>query len=184
MLVNLFNYSIVCFISSTDAYGSGARQAFTESARGAGITIAAAPTFSRDSVDFSSQYDEVQRSEVRILVIVCPTQDVSRFIRGAFEYGIGGDGFLWLGALTDSSLWASDAQLSSDLELRERVLRGYFGVSPCGGQGTAAYNAFIARRRRMPRTTDSSGRCNLQTDDDGTMIWAQDHDGNSSSPIA
>ena len=95
----------------------------------------------------------------------------------------GGDGYLWLetGNLANEDLWLNDPQLAVDSELRLRLLKGMYSLDPWAEP--AQYDAFMARLRAMPPTTGSGGNCNLETDDDGgTYLWAEESDGNKSTP--
>eukprot|EP00966_Prymnesium_polylepis_P202294 4686636-Prymnesium_polylepis.1 len=110
-------------------------------------------------------------------------------MKGALAEGIGGPGYMWLGsdALSQSSLWTTNSVLSDPAE-RLCVLKGFFGLRPSVGQGTAVYNAFLARQRALPSSLPVNGTvCNMATDDDlasPRYIWAQDSDNNASTPLA
>ena len=120
-----------------------------------------------------------------MIVLYCQENDGSRFLRTAYEnYGLGGEGYLWLGgdAFVSSGLWESDAVLASNLALRERVLRGFFSVASVVPT-SASYQDYLARRQRLPSTTGDGTSCDLETDDDCNYLWAQDDDGNASTPL-
>ena len=96
-------------------------------------------------------------------MLFCQASDAGPFLKGAFEAGIGGPGYLWFGsdAVTKSDTWLNDDVLL-DETLRLQVMQGFFGMTPSTGKGTAPYEAYLARLRAMPPTTGSGGSCNLQ----------------------
>ena len=68
--------------------------------------------------------------------------------------------------------------------LREQVMLGYFGLTASFGEGSAAYQGYLARTRAQAATTGNGTDCDLQLDDEGLhYIWAQDHDGSASTPL-
>ncbi|KAL1512389.1 hypothetical protein AB1Y20_005647 [Prymnesium parvum] len=183
----LWNYSHLALVHSTDAYGQGVGDAFIQQAESSGLTLLTVQKFAKDAVDFSVQQRALRASGARVVVLCCQASDGSRFLRTAYEEGIGGEGFLWLGGdtLADSGLWSSDTVMSVDKEVRERVLKGFFALAPNGQpRGSAQYEAYLARRRRLSPHVGSGASCDLELDDDGTLLWAQDHDGNASTPLA
>eukprot|EP00966_Prymnesium_polylepis_P319750 7376179-Prymnesium_polylepis.1 len=187
ILQELWSYTSTALVHSTDAYGSGLGNALADAAFVAGLTLSVTLRFSKDAVDFSTQHRALQQSAARVVVLVCQASDGSRFLRTAFEVGVGGEGYLWLGAdsLVDSSVW-EDPKLASDPVLREQVLKGFFSVLPNDHrQGSASYQAYLARRQQLlPESTGDSVACSLDTDDDGNDLWVQDHDGDPSTPLA
>ena len=62
------------------------------------------------------------------------------------------------------------------------MLRGFFSVYS-QGPPTSLYQDYLARRQRLPSTTGDGTSCDLETDDDGNYLWAQDDDGNASTPL-
>eukprot|EP00966_Prymnesium_polylepis_P118824 2746553-Prymnesium_polylepis.1 len=75
--------------------------------------------------------------------------------------------------------------MAEDLALRLAVMKGFFGMVPNRGVGSARYTAYLSRLRALPDKSGTAGACNMETDDDGgRTIWAQDHDNNPSTPIA
>jgi ABC-type branched-subunit amino acid transport system substrate-binding protein len=185
ILMSLWTYSSVALVHSTDAYGAGNADAFTDVAPTAGLSITITQSFAKDSLDFSPQQKKLLRSGARVLVLFCQTSDSGRFLRTALQAGVGGPGFLWLGgsALADSGLWEGDDQLASDPTLREQVFRGFFAVELGRQSRGTIYEAYLARRHRLPSTIGDRTSCHLEKDDDGTYLWAQDHDNNASSPL-
>jgi hypothetical protein len=155
-----------------------------------GIAILASVTLSNNQVDFSEQYAALDRSKARIIVLFCQASDGGRFMRGAYEVGIGGPGYMWIGsdAVTKSDTWLLN-DVMTDPTLRLAVMKGFIGLSPSIGIDTPVYDAYMDRVRAVPPTTGDGTNCNLATDDDitaatPTYIWAQDHDDNASTPLA
>jgi len=183
LLRSLWNYTTVALVHSTDAYGSGIAGAFQRRSFEAGLEIRTTQNFVQDATDFSVQQRSLLRAGSRVIVLLCQQVDSSRFMRKALDVGIGGDGYLWLGGdtLAESGVWESDAELASDPSLRLKVLRGYYAIGPWST--SALYQSYFARRLRLPPTRGNDGSCSLERDDDGTLLWAQDHDGNASTPL-
>jgi ABC-type branched-subunit amino acid transport system substrate-binding protein len=184
LIKNLFGYTRVATASSLDGYGSAGIAAFHQEAASVGITVITSVTFDNNANDFSSQYAELQRSNAHVIVLFCQASDAGPFMLGAYNYGIGGPGFMWFGsdAVTQSDTWLNNGVLVDDA-LRLNVMKGFFGLTPSIGQGTALYEGYMERVRSSPATDGNGTLCNLATDDDGTLIWAHDHDGNASTPI-
>eukprot|EP00966_Prymnesium_polylepis_P127427 2947385-Prymnesium_polylepis.1 len=177
----LFNYTSVALVHSADSYGAGGADAFGSAASASGLSIVTTQRFTKDATDFSAEHRALRQSAARVIVLFCQPSDGGRFLRTALEAGVGGAGYLWFGgdAVANSGLWEGDAVLSSDAVLRERVLRGFFSIAPNGQpQDSALYQGYLARRRELPPTLGDGTTCNLEADDDGTYLWAQDHDNN------
>ena len=189
LVQNLFGYTRVASVASTDGYGAAGIAAFLSAAASRGLNVLVSLNFNNNANDFTEQYRELQRSDARIIILFCQTADAGVFMKGALAEGIGGPGYMWLGsdALSQSSLWTTNSVLSDPVE-RLRVLKGFFGLRPSVGQGTAVYNAFLARQRALPSSLPvNSTVCNMATDDDlasPRYIWAQDSDNNASTPLA
>ena len=187
VLRTLFNYTGVALVHSTDSYGGGGGSAFAEAAQSAGLAIVSTQRFARDAVDFSTQQRALQQSRARVVVLYCQASDGSRWLRTSTEAGVGGEGYLYLGSYTlvDSGLWEGDAELAADTSLRLRVLKGFFSMVPNGQpQGSLAYQGYLARRRQLPHQLGDGTPCSSETDDVGTLLWAQDHDQDPSTPLA
>ena len=97
---------------------------------------------------------------------------------------------LWLGsdAVTnelEASL-SSDPVLAVNVTLQRELLTGYFGLRPSSAEGEPAYEEFAARMAALaPTLPAGGGNCSLDVDDDGaTAIFAGDHDGDASTPLA
>eukprot|EP00966_Prymnesium_polylepis_P234505 5424277-Prymnesium_polylepis.1 len=113
--------------------------------------------------------------------------DGSRFLRTAYErHGLGGEGYLWFGAptLAHHGLWENDPVLSSNHELRERILKGLFASSANGQSGdTGLHEQYVRRRQQLSPLIGGGASCSLETDDDGNFLWLQDHDDNPNTPL-
>ena len=107
-------------------------------------------------------------------------KDAGAFLRTAYEEGVGGDGFLWMSgnAIINSDTWETDVGgMAEDLALRLNVMKGFFGMAPSRGVGSAAYTAYLQRLRALPTKAAVDGVCNNETDDDsGTFLWQQARD--------
>ncbi|KAL1507993.1 hypothetical protein AB1Y20_007595 [Prymnesium parvum] len=185
MLQRLWNYTSVALVFSTDAYGAGIAEAFTRSAFESNLEVTVSVSFVKDAIDFSSQHRALLEFGNRVIALLCLAGDAVRFMRSALEAGIGGDGYIWVGGDTMVGNWEDDAILSNDADLRLRVLKGSFAIIANGRpQASNDYQGYLARRRRLPPNSGSGDSCDLGTDDDGAYLWAQDHDGNASTPLA
>ena len=156
-------------------------EAFERAAQEVGLTILARIRFANDASDFTSQLAELAASGAHVIILFCQTNDATRLVDAALDMGIGGDGYLWLGSDAVTNPATMEAVL--DLDRRERLFKGLFGLSPAVGKGTAAYEAFMDRARATPPTTGNATTCDLSLDDNGELLWAQDHDDNENTPL-
>jgi hypothetical protein len=97
---------------------------------------------------------------------------------------------MWVGsdATARDATWLLNGVLL-DTTLRSVVMKGYVGLTPSRTHNESAqmYEGYVARLRAVAATTGSGAQCNLATDDDSanpSYIWAQDHDSDSSTPLA
>eukprot|EP00966_Prymnesium_polylepis_P044191 1024304-Prymnesium_polylepis.1 len=184
VLTGLFQYSAVATAASTDGYGSAGIAAFVTAASDLGMSVLTSVIFAKDSTAFDNQFAELARVDARIIVLFCQASDAGLFLRGAHAAGVGGPGYLWFGsdAITIPDTWLNNDVLL-DLTLRERVMLGYFGLSPSFGTGSK-YQEYLTRVRAQPATTGNSTDCNMAKDDEGlNFIWAQDHDSDPATPL-
>ncbi|KAL1527507.1 hypothetical protein AB1Y20_008897 [Prymnesium parvum] len=184
LLRNLWNYTRVALVHATESYGTGAANAFLESAFAAGLDVGTVLGFATEAEEFNSQLHTLSGTRLRVIVLLCQTNDAARFLRQAYLAGVGGVGYLWLGgdafaSVATSSEWRGDA---ADTALREAALRGAFAITPDAATSPRLV-AFAARAAALRPTTSGSGGCDLETDDDGNYLWAQDVDGNASTPL-
>jgi hypothetical protein len=187
VLKRLFNYTRLALVHSTDPYGTSGGPTFYDAALASWLLILTTQRFAGGAVDFSAQLRGLQQSQARVIVLICHVNDGSRFLNDAYEVGVGGDGYLWLGSdtIVDSSLWEGDTKLAADISLRQLVLKGLFAVAPNGQpEGSDRYHEYLMRRQRLPSTLGDGALCNLEKDDDGNNLWAQDHDSNTSTSLA
>ena len=63
------------------------------------------------------------------------------------------------------------------------MLKGTFALT-LGRSSSPTYQPYLARRRALPPTDGINGACNMEQDDDGNLLWAQDEDNNASTPIS
>lgn len=178
----LFGFTRLAAVSSSDAYGADGIAAFLEAARAASLTVVAQLQFGHNAADFSEQLDVLGASHARVIVLFCGTSDAARFIEAAYDAGIGGEGYLWLGsdAVTNSAVMESVTNRTR----RDAIFNGYFGLVPSTGAGKDAYAAYVARMRALPSTEGNGTHCDAATDDDGNLLWAADHDGDAATPLA
>ena len=197
VLSNLFNYSHVATVRSTDSYGMNGISAFSQLWTAQNRTILTSQSFSSGETDFSLVYHEIQRVRARVVVLFCQANDAGRFLRGAYEAGVGGDGWFVLGsdAVASPATWLNDEALHTNLTLRHAALSGFVGLTPSNGAGTARYDAYRTRLLAfspsvLPRLdsatpgTPSAVPCDVvatraashlwnATDADGRPIWLQ-----------
>ena len=178
ILLNLLQYSTVSLVSSTDAYGTGAANAFDGVADTRGVARLTDIRFTAGSSSFASEVLQLQRSGSRVIVLLCQGSDGARFMHQALEKGVGGDGYVWMvgdDSLSDASSWTNETA-------RLVAAKGLFALRPSAKDGSAEHDAYLARRRQLPLTSSASGQCSEEKDDDGTYLWQQDHDNDPSTP--
>eukprot|EP00966_Prymnesium_polylepis_P265740 6138940-Prymnesium_polylepis.1 len=177
---------MVALVHSLDTYGSGGGSAFMESADKEGLAVLTTQRFVKDTADFSAQVSGLRASGAHVIVIFSQARDATCFMQQALAAGVGGEGFLWLGGDTFSgSFWDAVPELVSDGDLRNRLFKGLFAVLANGQAiGSPSYQRYLARRSRLPPAAeDGATACSQETDDDGNLIWAQDHDNDPSTPL-
>ena len=78
-----------------------------------------AQTFAKDASVFTEQYDELRKVDARIIVIFCQASDAGPFMKGAFEAGIGGPGYMWIGsdAVVKSDTWLNNGVMAETAKL-------------------------------------------------------------------
>uniref|UniRef100_A0A7S2BXW5 Receptor ligand binding region domain-containing protein n=1 Tax=Haptolina brevifila TaxID=156173 RepID=A0A7S2BXW5_9EUKA len=190
VISGLFGYRQIATVTTTGPYGSGGLSAITQAAQDAGIEILTSVTFNRDTQDLSAKIAQLRTSGVRVIVIFAQAGDGGRFMRMAYQAGVGGPGFLFFGSdgLCRSETWEHDVGgMAEDVVLREQVLKGFFGLSPSLGGGPQ-FEAFSTRLKMVPSTmpsieADGEEVCDSAVDSTGTPLWAGDHDGNPTTPI-
>ena len=184
ILTNLFNYTAIGVVSSQDSFNAPTAEALVSKASAAGIATTYTPPFQSGTTDFTSQHRLLLQSGNRIIVIFCYESDAGRFLVESYRAGIGGEGFLWIGgvALTTDIIWQQTPELLADPALRLRLLQGTYGLSTPSADAYEATN-FRARQRRLPSSLGNGSNCDLETDHDGNLLWAQDHDNDPSTPL-
>ncbi len=195
---NLFGYSRVAAVSSRDSYGADGIAAFLEAAREQSITVLAHLSFEKGETDFSKLYAALAASRARVIVLFCGSHDATAFLEGAYDSGIGGEGYVWLGS--DAVSNPDTMTRVSDSTKRMAIFKGFFGLTPTRGAGTEAYDAFAARISALPLTNGTHSPngtlCDLEVSDDleasddlcqlgseSRLLWAADHDGDPSTPL-
>ena len=77
VLSNLFNYSHVATVRSTDSYGMNGISAFSSLWTSQNRTILTSQSFSSGETDFSLVYHEIQRVRARVIVLFCQARDAA-----------------------------------------------------------------------------------------------------------
>eukprot|EP00966_Prymnesium_polylepis_P081352 1884688-Prymnesium_polylepis.1 len=169
-LIMLFNYSVVSLVHSTDAYGTGAANAFMQQASISRLSIVTKQFFQKDASDFSQQQHELVRAGSRVIVLVCQVSDGQRFLSTASqEHGIGGAGYLFFGL---NSL------------ISTVCTRGYFWIlANHESSGFERQQAYLSHQEQLRVAARDPTTCLMETDDNGHYLWAQDHDNNASTPL-
>jgi hypothetical protein len=182
VLMNLFRYSSVALVGSSDDYGTGSARAFSDAASTEGLKLSVTMFFRKDAKSYDVDHLRLQRSKARVIVLFCQSTDGARFMRSALSANVGGAGFLWMIGdpfLSDVDLWSGHA------EERVRALKGFFTLLASTGEGTARYDAYRARRAELPMMSDvQNGWCSPETSSEGTHLWQQDHDGDAQTATA
>lgn len=104
---------------------------------------------------------------------MCQESDGYRFVQGAIGEGIGGDGFLWLHSdpIDVRSLISSGTPLNPAEQLL--LFKGAFTSKAVVDKSRPSYQAYRARQLRLSPTSGDGSGCSLETDDDGSFLWAQ-----------
>eukprot|EP00966_Prymnesium_polylepis_P334238 7389624-Prymnesium_polylepis.1 len=150
-------------VSASDAYSAGIAGAFRLANRGE-MALSTEVRFAEHAVDLSQETAQLRQSGARVILLFTLAKDGSNFVRAALAAGVGGEGFIWLSGdsvLTGIEHWSGDP-----LD-HERAFRGFLAMEPSNGQGTAAHDAYMARRRQLPPMLNQDGSCSLETDDTG-----------------
>ena len=184
LLVGWFRFEAVATISSTDSYATAGIAAFNREAAKRGLRIVTSQSISADSGDFTTAYRELAQNRARVVVLFCQSRDAAAFLSGALDYvkdgqphPVAGPGFLYFGsdAVAKTGTWKY-------LSRREEVMKGFFGLLPSSGQGTAAFDdyrdrirAASTRLRTLPWTSANQTTCDPATDADGARLWSQTH---------
>ena len=191
LLKYLFDYSHVALFTSNSAYGSAGASAFESAAETYGLNLLTTQRFVENTLDFSSIYESLAASRARVVALICMSADAANFMVGAYRNGLAGPGYLYLATdgATEQGLWAEHPELSTNVTLRLHVLKGFFGVSIHAGVESnprdplMTLQAYRARRRRALPTVGSDESCSVERDDDQHLLWALDHDENTSTPL-
>eukprot|EP00966_Prymnesium_polylepis_P212276 4917253-Prymnesium_polylepis.1 len=86
--------------------------------------------------------------------------------------------------LANSALWEEALANASNVEVRQRVLRGFFCMTiGKHDRNNSRYETFALRRKKLSFTSGNGITCSEEVDDDGNLLWAQDHDDNASTPL-
>eukprot|EP00966_Prymnesium_polylepis_P181477 4203554-Prymnesium_polylepis.1 len=171
-------------VASTEAMVDWGAHKLAELAVANGVTVSATATFAThaNTTHFEGAIRTVLKSGNRAILLVCRGSDASRFIRAALDSGAAGEGYAYLSA--DMGI-ASTLFWQGDEVLQERALRGSFTMHASNGLGTSNHLSYFARRQQLPPVYGADdGSCSTETDDDGTPLWAQDHDDDPSTPLA
>ena len=134
-----------------------------------------------NSASHAAQIDALRQSGARVIVLFCASDDAAHFVESAYEAGLGGEGYLWLAS--DAVANPSTFTAVTDPDRRAALFRGLVALSPSIGRGTARYDAYIARMRALRVTTGNGTHCDMETDDDGQLMWAADHDRDPGTPL-
>ena len=177
----LLEYTSVTLVYASDAFSSGLGLTFIEASSEGGLAISVVIRFAENTVDFQEVHHSLRETSSRVIVLFSQGQDGSNLIRTALDAGIGGDGYMWLGA---SAGFASASAWRGEPAMRERAFKGFLALEATNGEGSPAYSAYLTRRRRLGLTIVGD-QCKLDTDDtdDAHYLWAQDDDDNASTPL-
>jgi ABC-type branched-subunit amino acid transport system substrate-binding protein/uncharacterized membrane protein YgcG len=102
-----FGISRVATVSSTDAYSVDLLTEFLSHSSGAGgadgganapLSVLASVRFTAGTTDFSAPVEQLRASDARAIILLCSANDAGRLMTSAFNAGIGGEGFLWIGS--------------------------------------------------------------------------------------
>eukprot|EP00854_Cymbomonas_tetramitiformis_P018087 gene18087-21545_t len=122
-----------------------------------------------DSADFSGVVADLQESRAYIIVVFASL--FGQLMEQAYMAGVGGEGYVWIGSDTTSSLWEDMSSQLSDTQKND-IMRGYLGPVPYVNKSTPEYVAFAEQWAAQPATVDEgTGECSEELDDVGVPIW-------------
>ncbi|KAK3268991.1 hypothetical protein CYMTET_22538 [Cymbomonas tetramitiformis] len=168
-LVRHYNWTRVTTVAVEDEYGLGGFAAFHDAAEQRGITVAHRLTYPPDTADFSGVVADLQESRAYIIVVFASL--FGQLMEQAYMAGVGGEGYVWIGSDTTSSLWEDMSSQLSDTQKND-IMRGYLGPVPYVNKSTPEYVAFAEQWAAQPATVDEgTGECSEELDDVGVPIW-------------
>eukprot|EP00966_Prymnesium_polylepis_P249946 5778038-Prymnesium_polylepis.1 len=71
----LWDYTSVALVHSTDTYGSGGANAFSDKAYSSGLRVIITARFSNGAADFTQQQRALLQSKARVVVLLCQERD-------------------------------------------------------------------------------------------------------------
>ena len=89
---NLWGFTNMALVHSTDPYGAGAASAYSDAASKEGVALRASASFPLGATDFTLQYRQLGRANARVIVLFAQAIDSARFMRMGLAEGIGGEG--------------------------------------------------------------------------------------------
>ena len=179
LLQHLFGYTAIAIVNSNDAYGMASAAAVVQSLH-YDVKILISITINNAGANYGEAYGRLIKSEARVILLLTQASSGNRFLAGAHERGIGGNGFLWLGngGSTDSGIFLNEPMRQLGEKERLTVMRGFFGVVPSSSRSHHA-DSFLERLRSIPPSNGDGENCSLERDSAGdTLIFAQDTTGN------
>ncbi|KAL1511311.1 hypothetical protein AB1Y20_006116 [Prymnesium parvum] len=189
----LFAYSRVAVMYSNEEYGVSSNTAFRVAAQRVlnGVQLQILQNIrirmpvGQTLPTYEEEYETLLKSGARVLVLLGQAAAARPFIHGGLAFGIGGDGFVWLGnaGVTDDAIYTAGVMRSISAKHRLRLMKGFFGLHPSLAAQTPAANRLLSHLRANRREGNGT-LCDLATDRYGTRLFAADVDGDGTLECA
>jgi ABC-type branched-subunit amino acid transport system substrate-binding protein len=181
LAASLFSFSRLGLVASTSSYGTAGAAAVRQEMTRMRCVLVADITIVANRADHTQSYAQLAASGAKVIILFLGTYDGATFLGGAYDHGLVGPGYIYLGS--DGVVNPSAIASITELSRRAAVWTGLFGLAPSIGQGTPNYNAYVARMRALRSTVGNGTHCDLERDDDGGLLWAADHDDDPATPL-
>eukprot|EP00736_Rhodelphis_marinus_P001668 Rmarinus@m.19292 len=181
LISNYFGWTYVGAVASDNEYGTNGVAAFVEISESYGINVLVETIVSEDASTVDDAVSDLLLYEAMIVVLFTEAGPASVLLEEGYKRGLGGPGFAFLGsdATATSSLWENMETADTD-----PIMKGFFAVTPYGGEGEA-YNNFKRNYLNLPCTggDECEAGCSDRVDSEGTLVWFGDDDLNSTTPV-
>ena len=186
-LCKRYSWGKVAVMSDTSSYGASGAQAVVEAAKEAGIDVLTYQTFAKDQDSFAAEIAAVKETKARVIILFCQAADGGNLMYQAYQAGLGGPGFAFLGGdalMNENLINAMTTAGATDAEILA-VTKGFVGLTPGRDETSAEWDAYTALWAVQPDTITSTGVCSSAVDASGETIHMRgDIDSDPSTPDA
>ena len=173
-------------MSDTSSYGASGAQAFIDAAKIANQNVLTYKVFSKDQSDIRTELAQVKASKARIVVVVCQANDGATLIHQGYQQGIGGPGYVWVGAdgIMNSNLIDALSAKGITTDEVKFLSKGVIGLTPGRDESSKEWSDYTALWGAQPKTING-GVCSTNKDASGNFIHNRgDVDSDPSTPDA